>query len=137
MMLENESKEQGPLDAKIKSPVSRATKKVEADMEALARSLQTFDARVTCKLLAVSREYLRQLLHARKLRGYYQGNRIRIPAWSIMEYQEKLQGRWRADEKRYSVIRSTDENRGQLKRAREMARRLRVEKMTVKESFQE
>ena len=133
-MLENEKDTKPEGDQQMH--VSRKTKYIIDDLEAMARSLSTFDTKVTRALLGISRPGLKNLIDAGRLKCYYQGNRLRIPAWSIMDYQSRQAKRFKKDQEKRRLP-DREARMENISRARRVRMDLQSERKRLKESFQE
>lgn len=76
-------------------------------------------------------------MHERRIKGYYQGNRLRVPAWSLMQYQETRNRAWREDEKRLRVAHLSPKRIANVRKAQDVRRMIRENKKSIKESFLE
>lgn len=64
-------------------------KKAEEWMREVTQSMNCYTAKHVASLLKCSVAYVSKLISQRKLQAFYQGNSLRIPAWSISAYQNK------------------------------------------------
>lgn len=97
-----------------------------------ARALQTWDAAASAQLLGISVRYLKELVHQKKIRAYFQANRLRFPAWSILEYEEKRLSEFEKDMSRYRKPHMVEIGKSRIKNLQASAyahrKRLREEK---------
>lgn len=59
-------------------------------LDHIGRALLTFGAGSVCRILGLKRYTLTKLMRSKKLWGYYQGGKIRVPSWAIWKYQKEL-----------------------------------------------
>lgn len=73
--------------------------KVEREISLVVQSLVCFSLRQTSKLMQCSIAHVRNLVKDQKLKGFYQGAKLLVPAWSISHYQNDACGRYEIDHK--------------------------------------